>query len=131
MCGHCRRALSSIGVLRWFHEYQCVFGPSIEKNCMASGKGHSYETTVLVPERWSRLLRYHFLRPYSPDLYLLDLSVWNYVTVIMKKRQPCTIESLKLMVEDVLLSMSEDLARKVARDIRKKAVLCSLERREF
>ena len=89
-------------------------------------KQHSYKTILLVPTRWSQLAScnvttpsldflneifedrmfsrntHHHWPPYSPDLSLLDLSVGNHVTVNMKKRQPNTVESLKLIVENVL-----------------------------
>ena len=102
----------SSDVVRWFCEYWCTSGPCIQKSRMDNGKEHSYETTVLVPARWSQLLLYHSLPwlsqreiwrsdhwpPCSPDLSLLDFSVWDYVAVNMKKRQQSTIESVNVIL---------------------------------
>ena len=102
-------------------------------------KEHIYETTVLVPARWSQLSRYHSL-PRLPQRktwwsdnfkkHRLSLAafltgfipfgfgVWNYATVNTKKRQPSTTESLKVVVEDVLSAMSKDLVWKIVRHVR-------------
>ena len=45
----------------------------------------------------------------------------------MKKSHSSTIESLKVIIEDVLLGMSKDLVRKILRLVKKKAVLCVQE----
>ena len=66
----------------------------------------------------------HWL-PCSPELSSMEFGVWNCVTVNMKKRQSSTIESLKIIVEDVLSGTSEDLARKIALHVSK----CSVFRR--
>ena len=46
------------------------------------------------------------------------------MTVNMKKKHPITIKSLKVIVEDFLSGMHEDLMQKIARHVRKRAVLC-------
>lgn len=69
----------------------------------------------------------HHWPPYSPDLSPLDFSVWNQVTVNMKKMQPGTLEDLKVIVEDIASTMSEELLRKIARHTRKRAALCVQE----
>ena len=56
----------------------------------------------------------HHWPPYSPDLSPLDFSFWNHVTVNMKKRQPRTLEDLKVTVENIASAMSEALLRKMA-----------------
>ena len=66
----------------------------------------------------------HCWPQYSRNLSLLDFSVGNYLTVNMKKKQTSTIESLIVIVEDILSDCSEDVVRKIERNARKRAVVC-------
>ena len=75
----------------------------------------------------SRNTDHHYWPPYSPDLSPLNFSVWNQVTVNMKKMQPGTLEDLKVIVEDIASTMSDELLRKIARHTRKRAALCVQE----
>ena len=51
----------------------------------------------------------HHWPPYSLDLSPLDFSIWNQVTVNMKKMQPGTLQDLTVIVEDIASTISEEL----------------------
>ena len=61
---------------------------------------------------------------HSPDLNLLDYSLWGQSLKIVWEVKPKTIQELKAMIEEFFASLGPDLVKKSELNIKKLAKLC-------
>ena len=100
----------------WFQQYGA--------NCHVTTRCLEFFKEKFGDRIISRNTDHHHWSPYSPDLSPLDFSVWNQVTINMRKMQPGTLEDLKVIAEDIASTMAEELLRKIVRHTMKRAATC-------
>ena len=72
-----------------------------------------------------KLLQAEIIWPmHSPDLNLLDYSLWGQSLKIVWEVKPKTIQELKAMIEEVFASLGPDLVKKSELNIKKLSKLC-------